>query len=49
MTGQISTNLTGRFPVASSRGNKYLLVLYNYDSNSILTDAMKNRSDTAHL
>jgi len=42
VTGQISTDLTGRFPVTSSRGNKYLLVLYNYDSNSILTAAMKN-------
>ena len=49
ITGQISTDLTGRFPVTSSRGNKYLLVLYDYDSNSILTEAMKNRSDTKHL
>ena len=49
ITGQISTDLTGRFPVTSSRGNKYLLVLYDYDSNSILTDAMKNRSDNKHL
>ena len=35
VTGQISTNLTGRFPVTSSCGNKYLLVMYDYDSNSI--------------
>jgi hypothetical protein len=27
ITGQISTDLTGHFPVTSSQGNKYLLVL----------------------
>jgi hypothetical protein len=48
-TGQISTDLTGRFPTTSSRGNKYILVLYDYDSNAILTEPMQNRSDKEHL
>jgi hypothetical protein len=48
-TGQIATDLTGRFPNTSSRGNKYILVLYDYDSNAILTEPMRNRSDTEHL
>ena len=48
-TGQVHSDLTGRFPVQSSRGNKYLLVLYDYDSNAILVEPMKNRSDAEML
>jgi hypothetical protein len=47
--GQISTDLTGRFLSTSSHGNKYILILYDYNSNSILAEPMKNRSDTEHL
>ena len=36
-------NLTGRFPKQSSRGNKYILVSYYYDSNCILGVPIKNR------
>jgi hypothetical protein len=43
-TGKIYTDQTGRFPVTSSRGNKYILVLYNYDTNAILTEPLKNRT-----
>ena len=35
---------TGRFPYQSSRGNKYLFVLYDYDANAILFELLKNRS-----
>lgn len=48
-TGEIATDLTGRFPTTSSRGHKYILVLYDYDSNAILAAPMRNRSDTEHL
>jgi hypothetical protein len=34
--GQIYTDQTGRFPVVSSKGNKYIMILYDYDSNAIL-------------
>lgn len=44
-TGQIYTDQTGRFPVPSSRGNKYIMVLYDYDSNAILAEPMKSRND----
>lgn len=44
-TGQIYTDQTGRFPVTSSRGNKYIMLLYDYDSNSITTEPMKSRSE----
>ena len=43
-TGKIYTNQTGRFPVTSSQGSKYVLVLYDYDTNAILTEALKNRT-----
>jgi hypothetical protein len=43
-TGKIYTDQTGRFPVTSSRGNKYILVLYAFDPNAILTEPLKNRS-----
>jgi hypothetical protein len=36
-------DLTGRFPHRSSRGNEYLLVVYDHDSNSILHCALKNK------
>jgi hypothetical protein len=39
-TGQIHTDQTGRFPVQSSWGNKYVIILYDYNSNAILAEAM---------
>ena len=35
---------TGRFPVTSSKGNKYILVAYHYDSNTIHAEPPKTRS-----
>jgi hypothetical protein len=43
-TGKIYTDQTGRFPVTSSQGNKYILVLYEYDTNAILTEVLHNRT-----
>jgi hypothetical protein len=45
----VYTDLTGAFPVTSLAGNKYMLILYDYDSNSILVEPMKNRSDDEAL
>jgi hypothetical protein len=42
-TGQIFSDLPGRFLTPSSRGHNYLLVVYDYDSNAILAEPMKNR------
>jgi hypothetical protein len=44
-TNQIYTDLTGRFPTISLSGNKYILILYHYDSNRVLSDPIKNRGD----
>jgi hypothetical protein len=43
--GQIYTYLTGGFPKRSHSGNKNILVLYDYDSNIVLTAPMKSRGD----
>jgi hypothetical protein len=43
--GVVYTNLTGAFPVTSLSGNKYMLILYDYDSNSILVEPMESRSN----
>jgi hypothetical protein len=40
--GQIYTNQTGRFSVISSKGNKYIMVLYEYDDNAIFAGPIKN-------
>ena len=45
VTGNISTDQTGRFPVTSSRGSKYRIVLYDHDSNAIIAEPLKLRSE----
>jgi hypothetical protein len=40
--GQIYTEHTGRFPVVSSKGNKYIIILYDYESNAILAQPIKD-------
>jgi hypothetical protein len=42
--GQIYTDQTGRFPVVSSNGNKYIMILYGYESNAILAQPIKDRT-----
>jgi hypothetical protein len=42
--GQIYSDQTGRFPVIFSKGNKYIMVLYEYDGNAILAEPIKNRT-----
>ena len=36
---------TGQFPKRSQRGNKYIMVLVEIDSNAILVEPMKSRKD----
>jgi len=40
--GYIATYPCGRYPTMSNRGMKYILVLYDYDSNIILAAPMKS-------
>ena len=45
----LATDLTGRFPVLSSKGSKYICVCYVHDSNSILVRPMKSRAEAEHI
>jgi hypothetical protein len=42
--GQLYTDLTGQFPVRSSKGNSYVMVCYIYDCNYVKVIPMKSRS-----
>ena len=44
-TGHIYTDLCGSFPILSSKGNRYIFIMYVYDANAILAAPMKNRAD----
>ena len=39
-TGKVSTDQTGRFSVTSSRGSKYLMVLYDHNNTAILAQTL---------
>ena len=45
ITGKIYSDQTGRFPLTSSRGHKYIMIVYDYDSNSILAEPLKSRNE----
>ena len=38
---KIYTDQSGRFPITSSCGYKYIMIAYDYDSNHILADPIK--------
>jgi hypothetical protein len=42
--GQLYTDLTGKFPARSSKGNSYVMLCYIYDCNYIKVVPMKSRS-----
>jgi hypothetical protein len=42
--GQLYTDLTGKFPVRSSKGNSYVMVCHVYDCNYVKVVPMKSRS-----
>ena len=42
-TTKAYSDLTGKFPIISSRGYKYILIVYDYDSNSILAEPLVSR------
>ena len=43
VTVRIDTDHIGVSPVVPSQGNRYIFILYNYDSNAILEEPMKSR------
>ena len=49
LTGKVFSDQTGRFPQTSSRGNKYVMIFYDYDSSAILAEPLKSRSEAELL
>jgi hypothetical protein len=47
--GQIYNDQMGIFPVISSNVNTYIMILYDYDSNAILAQPIKDRTATELL
>ena len=41
-TDKIYSDLTGKFPIQSALGNKYILIVYHYDANAILAEPLKD-------
>ena len=41
---KIYTDQTGAFPTISSKGSRYVFILYHYDTNSILAEPIWNRT-----
>ena len=46
MQNKIYTDQTGIFPVTSSKGNKYIMVAFEEDSNNIMAEPMKYRKNS---
>ena len=46
---KIYLDQTGHFPVQSSKGNKYIMIAYDHDSNDILLKALKSKSAAEYL
>ena len=42
-TGKVYTDQTGKFPCTSASGNNYIMIIYDYDSNAILMEPIRNR------
>eukprot|EP00957_Ditylum_brightwellii_P025985 1964489-Ditylum_brightwellii.AAC.1 len=42
--GVIYSDIMGTFPYPSSKGHQCIMVLYDWDSNAILGEPMKNRT-----
>jgi hypothetical protein len=44
ITGKTYSDQTGRFPITPSRGNKYIMIVYDYETNAILSEPLKYRN-----
>ena len=42
-SGKVYADQTGKFPCTSASGNNYIMVIYDYDSNAILLEPIRNR------
>jgi hypothetical protein len=42
VTGAIASDQRGQFPITSAQAMKYVMVVYNYDSNAIIAELLIN-------
>ena len=47
LQGKAYTDQIERFPVTSSLGKKYVMIAYDYDSNTITAESLKSRTGEA--
>ena len=47
--GKMYTDPTGRFLVPSTKGNEYIFYGYDYDSNDVFEEPMKNRKKASQI
>ena len=45
LDGKLFPDQTGKFPIISSKGSKYVMVMFVKDANAILAKTMKSRSE----
>ena len=43
----IYTNQTGKPPITSSRGHKYIMIMCDIDGDALLVEPMKNKMEDA--
>ena len=48
INNKLFSDQTGRFPVTSSKGSKYIMVVYSQDANAILAEPLKSKSALEH-
>ena len=46
---KVCSDQTGRFPAASSKGNKRVMVVYDHDSNAVLAKPLKSKAALERL
>ncbi len=44
ISGMLFSNQSGRFPISSNRGNKYVVIFYIYNANFTKSVQIKSRS-----
>ena len=42
---KIYTDQTGKFPITSSKGNKYIMIMCEIDGNAVLVGPMRNKTE----
>jgi hypothetical protein len=45
ITGAIASDQTGQFPTISANGMKYIMVIYDYDSNAIIAEPSRSSTE----